>query len=115
MEVLTKDRSGFGRYQFWVVGRVDRLDPNVVFGLFNYPTPDIGPDGTNEIDIEFAKWGKPEAPMGNYTVWSTANRVAAQPDGSDRITLLASRRRSRSGVATGQAAERARQKDGKNE
>ena len=48
---------------------MDRLDPNVVLGLFNYPTPDVGPDGTNEIDIEFAKWGKPEAPMGNYTVW----------------------------------------------
>jgi hypothetical protein len=68
-EVLTKDRLGFGRYQFWVVGRLDRLDPNVVLGLFNYPTPDVGPDGTNEIDIEFAQWGKPEAPIGNYTVW----------------------------------------------
>lgn len=68
-EVLTKDRLGFGRYQFWVVGRVDRLDPNVVLGLFNYPTPDVGPDGTNEIDIEFARWGKPKASMGNYTVW----------------------------------------------
>jgi hypothetical protein len=40
-----------------------------VLGLFNYPTPDVGPDGTNEIDIEFAKWGKPEALVGNYTVW----------------------------------------------
>ena len=58
-EVSTEDRLGFGRYQFWVVGRVDRLDPNVVFGLFNYPTPEVGPDGTNAIDIEFAKWGKP--------------------------------------------------------
>jgi hypothetical protein len=57
-EVLTKDRLGFGRYQFWIVGRVDRLDPNVVFGLFKYPTSDVGPDGTNEIDIEFAKWGQ---------------------------------------------------------
>jgi len=38
-------------------------------GLFNYPTPDVGADGTNKIDIEFAKWGKPEAPVGNYTVW----------------------------------------------
>jgi len=61
----------FGRYQFWVVGRLDRLDPNVVFGLFNYPTPDVGPDGTNEIDIEFAQWGKPKALAGNYTVWPT--------------------------------------------
>jgi len=76
-EVLTKDRLGFGRYQFWVVGRLDRLDPNVVLGLFNYPTPDVGPDGTNEIDIEFAQWGKPEAPIGNYTVWPAREGSAA--------------------------------------
>jgi hypothetical protein len=43
---------GFGRYQFWIEGRVDRLDPNVVLGLLNYPTPDVGPDATNEIDID---------------------------------------------------------------
>ena len=34
-----------------------------------YPTPDVGPDGTHEIDIEFAKWGVPDAKIGNYTVW----------------------------------------------
>lgn len=70
-EVYTKDRLGFGRYQFWVVGRLDTLDPNVVFGLFSYPTPDVGPDGTNELDIEFARWGRTNAPVGNYTVWPT--------------------------------------------
>src|SRR5689334_18830286 len=46
-EIYTTQRLGFGRYQFWVNGRVDRLDPNVVLGLFHYPTPDVGPDGTN--------------------------------------------------------------------
>jgi hypothetical protein len=56
-EVYTKDRLAFGSYQFWVIGHVDKLDQNVVFGLFSYPTPDVGPDGTNELDIEFAKWG----------------------------------------------------------
>jgi hypothetical protein len=68
-EVSMADRLGFGRYQFWVTGRIDRLDPNLVFGLFNYPTQDVGPDGTHEIDIEFARWGRPQAPIGNYTVW----------------------------------------------
>ena len=63
------DRLGFGRYQFWVIGAIDQLDPNVVFGLFNYPTPDVGPDGTNEIDIEFARWGNRKAPNANYTVY----------------------------------------------
>ena len=36
-------RLGFGRYQFWVIGRIDKLDPNVVVGLFNYPTPRCRP------------------------------------------------------------------------
>jgi hypothetical protein len=68
-QVSMVDRLGFGRYQFWIIGRVDQLDPNVVFGLFNYPTPDVGSDATREIDIEFAEWGKPNTPIGNYTVW----------------------------------------------
>jgi hypothetical protein len=68
-EVSTKDRLGFGRYQFWLDGRLDQLDPNVVVGLFNYPTREVGPDGTHEIDLEFARWGKAGAPVGNYTVW----------------------------------------------
>jgi hypothetical protein len=68
-QVSLSKRLGFGEYQFWIIGRVDSLDPNVVFGLFNYPTADVGPDGTNEIDVEFAKWGRAAAPIGNYTVW----------------------------------------------
>ncbi len=68
-EVFTDARFGFGTYQFKVVGRPDLLDTNVVLGLFNYTTPDIGPDGTNEIDIEFATWGDPSLQHGNWTVW----------------------------------------------
>jgi hypothetical protein len=74
-QVSLNDRLGFGRYQLWVIGRVDEFDPNVVLGLFNYPTPDVGPDRTNEIDIEFAKWGNPRAPVGNYTVWPTTKEL----------------------------------------
>ncbi len=68
-EVYTQERLGLGCYQFRLAGRVDQLDKNVVFGLFNYPTDDVGPDGTHEIDIEFSKWGNPAAASGNYTVW----------------------------------------------
>jgi hypothetical protein len=68
-EVSTTTRLGFGRYQFWVEGPVDKLDLNVVLGLFNYPPRDVGRGGTHELDIEFAKWALPEAPIGNYTVW----------------------------------------------
>ncbi|MFO0734148.1 MAG: hypothetical protein U0361_24925, partial [Nitrospiraceae bacterium] len=42
---------------------------NVVLGLFNYPTRDVGTDATHEIDIEFARWGAASNPIGNYTVW----------------------------------------------
>ena len=68
-EVYTRKRLGFGRYRFAVAGPLDRLDPNVVLGLFNYPTRDVGPDATHEIDLEFARWGNPKTPTGNYTVW----------------------------------------------
>ena len=64
-EVYLPQVFGFGFYQFSVIGRVDALDPNVVLGLFNY----LGPDGANEIDIEFAHWGDPLSPIDNYTVY----------------------------------------------
>ena len=68
-EMTMQKRLGFGRYQFQTVGRLDRLDDNVVLGLFNYPSSDVGPDATHEIDIEFARWGQSKNPMGNFTVW----------------------------------------------
>src|SRR5579859_4363234 len=68
-EITMRKRVGFGRYQFQVTGRIDRFDDNVVLGLFNYPTRDVGSDGTHEIDIEFSRWGNAKNPMGNHTVW----------------------------------------------
>jgi hypothetical protein len=68
-EATLNGRLGFGRYQFWVIGQIDQLDPNVVFGMFNYPTSDVGPDQTNEIDIEIARWGNSINTNGNYVVW----------------------------------------------
>jgi hypothetical protein len=68
-EVESVRSFGFGTYQWWVTGAIDTFDPNVVLGLFDYPPPAVGPDGTNEIDIEIAKWGIPDAPNLNFTVW----------------------------------------------
>jgi len=70
-----RKRLGFGRYRFQVQGRVDRFDDNVVLGFFNYPTGDVGPDATHEIDVEFARWGNARNPMGNYTVWPAAKSL----------------------------------------
>ena len=68
-EVSTVEKFGFGTYEFEIEGPIDRLDPNIVLGLFTYPTADIGKDGTHEIDIEFSRWGIPTAKIGNYGVW----------------------------------------------
>jgi hypothetical protein len=74
-EVFTDAALGFGTYQFKIIGRPDQLDDNVVFGLFNYTTPEVGPDGTNEIDIEFATWGGAQPGHGNWTVWPAVQQT----------------------------------------
>ncbi len=74
-EVTMTQRLGFGMYQFQVIGPIDQLDPNIVLGLFNYPTEEVGPDGTNEIDIEFAHWGDPNTPIGNFTIWPSITGI----------------------------------------
>ncbi len=78
-EVTLTQALGFGRYQFEVTGRPDLFDRNVVLGLFNYPSSSaIGPDGTNEIDIEFAQWGDAGNPNRlNWTVYPPALGPAA--------------------------------------
>jgi hypothetical protein len=68
-ELYLPESLGFGTYEFRLQGRPDRFDANVVLGLFNYPPAAVGPDGSNEIDIEFARWGEPGAPAGNWTVY----------------------------------------------
>ena len=70
-ELYTTTSLGFGDYEFYVINRIDLFDRNIVFGLFNYPTPSIGPDKTNEIDIEIARWGNSNYPNGNFTVFPT--------------------------------------------
>lgn len=77
-ELWTRESLGFGTYEWQVEGPVDRLDRNVVLGLFPYGPPDLGPDGTNEIDIEFARWGEAQAPAGNWTVYPDAGTIVGQ-------------------------------------
>ena len=82
-ELYSKERFGFGRYQWQLVARPDLFDPQMVLGLFPYTRPDVGPDGTNEIDIEFARWGKAETPVGNFSVWpaveAAKNKIQTHP------------------------------------
>lgn len=68
-EVQSVSKLGFGTYEIEFYGDIDGQDRNVVFGFFNYPSSDVGPDGTHEIDIEFARWGIHNYKPLNYTVW----------------------------------------------
>jgi len=67
-EISTIEEFGFGSYQFRVIDFVDKLDPNIVVGLFVYQTHETRNGQINEIDIEFSHWGREELPIGNYTV-----------------------------------------------
>jgi|SRR5579862_1128120 len=64
-EIDSASPMGFGTYQWQVEGPIDRLDKNVVLGLFGY----AGPDGVNEIDVEFAQWGHDNPKRGSWTVY----------------------------------------------
>jgi hypothetical protein len=68
-EVQSVSRLGFGTYEIEFEGDISGQDRNVVFGFFNYPPADVGPDATHEIDIEFARWGISSYKPLNYTVW----------------------------------------------
>ena len=69
-ELYTDVKFGFGTFRWFVEGPIDQLDRNIVLGLFTYG--DL--DGTNEIDIEVAKWGRREPDAENlfYTVYPSA-------------------------------------------
>ena len=84
-EIYTGEKFGFGRYQWRIAGRPDGFDPQVVLGLFNYPAPATNPDGTNEIDIEFSRWGHAQYPNGNYTIWP------AVPNNGDKLSTSLSK------------------------
>ena len=66
-EIYTNEKLGYGTYTYTIESRVDRLDQNVVFGLFNYP--DDAVDGTNELDIEYARWGVANGPNLAFTAY----------------------------------------------
>jgi hypothetical protein len=64
-EITSEKSFQYGTYSFEVEGAIDKLDKNIVLGLFNYS----GNDGYDEMDIEFGRWGNASYPNLNYTVW----------------------------------------------
>ncbi|KAG6544783.1 hypothetical protein Mapa_013809 [Marchantia paleacea] len=68
-EVYTTGNYKYGKFNWKIEGPVTSptgsFDKNVVLGLFTYPV--AGADGTNEIDIELARWGNQSYPNLNFT------------------------------------------------
>jgi hypothetical protein len=50
-EVYTEFPTQYGVHSFYVIGRLDSLDMNIIAAMFLYK------DDSNEVDIEFTKWG----------------------------------------------------------
>ena len=53
---------GYGRYEWRTQTDPEPFDPNVIVGLFVYE------NDTQEIDIEFGRFGNPQAPHAQYAV-----------------------------------------------
>lgn len=81
-EVILGEGLGYGRYRFHVASRIDRLDPNVVLGLFTWS--DKPASSHREIDIEFGRWADAPDRNARYTVQPGAKpghgHVFRQPD-----------------------------------
>jgi hypothetical protein len=84
-ELYTNVKFSFGTFRWFVEGALDKFDTNVVLGLFTYG----GIDGTNEIDIEVAKWGRTEQEANNffYTIYPHTLGVAKPVSSGTRLSL----------------------------
>lgn len=78
-ELFSTDKMGFGTYQWQIDAPIDRLDKNVVLGLFPYgPAAGIGTDGTNEIDIEYSRWGLANSANGDWTDYPASGNTIGE-------------------------------------
>ncbi|MEE8572803.1 MAG: hypothetical protein V3T20_06050, partial [Gemmatimonadota bacterium] len=83
-EVALEEPLGYGDYIFTTEGRLDLLDPSVVFGLFTWQ---YGPcwhesylwwGPYNEFDIEFSRWGDAGSDIGQFVAqpWDWPGNVS---------------------------------------
>ena len=56
-QVVLDESLGYGAYRFTLASPVDRLDPQVVLGLFTWD--DAEEDAHRELDVEFSRWEDP--------------------------------------------------------
>jgi hypothetical protein len=87
-EVIHTASLGYGTYRFYLDSPMDKLDPNVVLGLFTWS--DDPAYAHREIDIELSRWSKPDNLNAQYVVQpfsSAEHRMRfSQPPGLDQTT-----------------------------
>lgn len=66
-EVKMAENLGYGRYTFFMDPLLQKLDKDVVIGLFVYDHTDTS-NSHNEVDIEFSTWGKKEDLNSQYVI-----------------------------------------------
>jgi len=71
-EVVAEQALGYGDYVFTTVGRLDQIDPKIVFGLFIWQYGRCYDPGRlwwnpyDEIDVEFSRWDNPSNSIGQF-------------------------------------------------
>ncbi len=65
-EVISQRSFGYGIYRFYLDTKVDKLDPQVVLGMFTWN--DAPAYSHREIDIEVSRWGRAENQNGQFVV-----------------------------------------------
>jgi len=55
-EVISTRSFGYGTYRFYLEGKVDNLDPQIVLGMFTWNDAPVF--NHREIDIEISRWGQ---------------------------------------------------------
>jgi hypothetical protein len=65
-EVILGRPLGYGTYIVESIGRMDTMDPEVIFGMFTYD--DDPAHAHREIDIEYGRFGDPSSPNAQFVV-----------------------------------------------
>jgi hypothetical protein len=82
-DLYTTTNLTYGKYQWWVDGRIDLLDSNVVLGLYNYG----GVDNFNEVDIEYGKRLNKARRIGNFGAYPNTSPGGHRSGDSFNLSL----------------------------
>lgn len=71
-ELRTVKSFAPGMFRIQIIGSLDKLDPQIVVGLFLYDA-----DSLTEIDIEFSRWGEVGTPNGLYSLYGPQGKLVS--------------------------------------